>query len=101
MPTVNESVSESIVIADQPAGDIVRVDFSNVTLLLNFDGANASTVFTDSSGYARTVTPYNTAAISTAQSKFGGSSALFDSHGYLLPSHTAGDECTSVAVLVL
>ena len=51
------------------------------SLLLNFDGANNSTTFTDSSSYNHTGTVYETAKISTAQSKFDGSSGYFDSSG--------------------
>ena len=51
------------------------------SLLLHADGANNSTTFTDSSLNAVTVTPSGTAKISTAQSKFGGSSMLFDGTG--------------------
>jgi hypothetical protein len=55
---------------------------ANTTLLLHFDGADASTTFTDSSiggaGSPHTVTPNNNAQIDTAQSKFGGASGLFD-----------------------
>jgi hypothetical protein len=50
-------------------------------LLLHCDGVNASTTFTDSSANAFTVTPNGNAQISTAQSKFGGASALFDGSG--------------------
>lgn len=52
--------------------------FANVPLLLHMNGANGSTTFTDSSGTPKTVTAYNGAAISTAWSKFGGASGLFD-----------------------
>lgn len=51
------------------------------SLLLNFNGANNSTTFTDSSTYNNTVTRYGSAIISTAQSKFGGSSGYFDGVG--------------------
>jgi hypothetical protein len=60
-------------------------NFSSVSLLLHFSGTNGSTTFIDSSSNAITVTGYNGAQISTAQSKFGGSSAYFDgSNDYLL-----------------
>lgn len=49
------------------------------SLLLNFNGANNSTTFIDKLG--QTVTPYGDVKISTAQSKFGGSSAYFDGVG--------------------
>lgn len=55
----------------------------NVSLLLHFDGDNESTVFTDSSVNALTVTANGDAEISTAQSKFGGSSLLLSSSGSL------------------
>jgi hypothetical protein len=45
-------------------------------LLLHFDGTNGSTTFTDSSPDGLTVTGSGNAEISTAQSKFGGSSLL-------------------------
>lgn len=50
-------------------------------LLLHFDGANGSTTFTDNSQNALTVTVNGGAVISTAQSKFGGSSGYFDGNG--------------------
>lgn len=57
---------------------------ANVSLLLHMDGSNGSTTFTDSSTNALTVTAVNGAAISTAQSKFGGASGFFDgSNDYL------------------
>jgi hypothetical protein len=56
-------------------------DFANVSLLLHMDGSNGSTTFTDSSSNALTVTVGGDAQISTAQSKFGGASGLFDGNG--------------------
>jgi hypothetical protein len=53
-------------------------NYSNVSLLCHFDGSNGSTTFTDNSQNSRTITSNNGAAISTAQSKFGGASAYFD-----------------------
>lgn len=53
-------------------------NFANVSLLLHGDGTNGSTTITDSSGSPKTVTAVGNAAISTAQSKFGGASILFD-----------------------
>jgi len=59
--------------------------FGNVVLLLHMNGTNGSTSFVDSSSSAKTVTAYGGAAISTAQSKFGGSSGAFDgANTYLL-----------------
>lgn len=50
-------------------------------LLLNCNGTNGSTVFTDSSPNNFTGTVVGNAQISTAQSRFGGASALFDGNG--------------------
>lgn len=47
-------------------------------LMLHCNGVDASTTFTDSSLYLKTVTAYGNAQIDTAQSKFGGASGLFD-----------------------
>ncbi|CDX55876.1 hypothetical protein MPL3365_210106 [Mesorhizobium plurifarium] len=47
---------------------------ANVTALLNFDGSNGSTTITDASPIAAAWGITATAAIDTAQSKFGGSS---------------------------
>lgn len=70
--------------------------FESVSLLLHMNGTNGSTTFTDSSSNALTVTANGNAQISTAQSKFGGSSASFDgTEDYLIASlgsqNTAGE----------
>lgn len=51
---------------------------SYTKLLLHANGTNGSTTFIDSSYSHKAVTPVGTAQISTAQSVFGGASALFD-----------------------
>jgi hypothetical protein len=56
-------------------------DFASVSLLLPMDGADGSTTFTDRSSNSLTVTAFGDAQISTAQSKFGGASGLFDGSG--------------------
>jgi hypothetical protein len=56
-------------------------NFANVVLLLHGDGANGSTTIIDSSPSPKTVTAVGDAQISTAQSKFGGASILFDGSG--------------------
>ena len=53
-------------------------DFPKVKLLLPFDGSNGATSTTDSSNVNNSVTFVGTAQLSTAQSKFGGSSLLLD-----------------------
>jgi len=55
--------------------------YSKVSLLLKGDGANNSTTFTDNSVLPKTMTRTGDAKISTAQSKFGGSSMCFDGSG--------------------
>jgi hypothetical protein len=63
----------------------------NVSLLLNGNGTNGSTTFTDSSSYGHTVTANGNAQISTTQSKFGGASMYFDGSGdYLEVPPSAG-----------
>lgn len=52
--------------------------FSNVVLLLHFDGSNGSTTITDSSSYANTITCYNGAALTTTAQKFGSACSLTD-----------------------
>jgi len=52
--------------------------YSSLTLLLPMNGANGSTAFTDYSPLASTITVNGNAQISTAQSKWGGASGLFD-----------------------
>ncbi len=61
-----------------PEGD---VHFSKVAALLPFDGTNGATSTTDSSNSNHTVTFGGDAEISTAQSKFGGSSLSLDGNG--------------------
>jgi hypothetical protein len=62
--------------SDEPTGGDPYWD--DVALLLHMDGTNGSTTFTDSSQYVRTVSRFGNTQISTAQSKFGGASGLFD-----------------------
>lgn len=56
-------------------------DYGMVVLLLHADGANGSTTLTDYSQVPHAFTVAGNAKISTAQSVFGGSSALFDGAG--------------------
>ena len=56
-------------------------EYSNVRLLLHCDGANTSTSFPDASTQIYTVTANGDAQVSTAQSVFGGASAVFDGTG--------------------
>ena len=63
----------------------------STALLLNFNGSNGSTTFTDSSPNNLAVTATGGAAISTAQSKFGGASAYFDGNGDYLQVSNEGE----------
>jgi hypothetical protein len=62
---------------------LIKKNFNvnDVSLLLKMDGSNGSTSFIDSSKNNITVTAFGNAQISTAQSKFDGSSAYFDGTG--------------------
>ncbi|SVD27381.1 uncharacterized protein METZ01_LOCUS380235, partial [marine metagenome] len=61
--------------AGTTTGDVY---FPQTKLLLPFDGANAATTTSDLSNRNATVTFNGNASISTAQSKFGGSSLYLD-----------------------
>ncbi len=60
-------------------------------LLLHGNGADGSTTITDSSDAPHTVTVGGDAQIDTAESKFGGSSFLFDGTGDYLTSADSAD----------
>ena len=62
---------------------------SNAKLVLHANGTNGSTIFSDSSSGAKTVTTNGNAQITTAQSKFGGASGLFDGRGDYLSAPSA------------
>jgi hypothetical protein len=64
------------------------VYYPQTSLLMHFNGTNGSTTMTDNSKNNVTVTATNGAAISTAQSKFGGSSVLFDGTNDYLTTNT-------------
>jgi len=69
---------------------VSTVGDSTVSLLLHMEGLNNGTTFADKSYSPKTVTAYGNAKISTAASKFGGSSAAFDGNGdYLMWPKTA------------
>lgn len=66
-------------------------NFGSVVALIHADGTNNSTAFTDNSTKNRTITVGGNAVISTAQSKFGGSSASFDGSGDYLSMGPSSD----------
>jgi hypothetical protein len=63
------------------APNIEDPNFSNVVLLVDGDGADASTSFTDDGFVGRSLTTVGNAQVDTAQSKFGGASILLDGNG--------------------
>lgn len=65
--------------------------FASVVALLHGDGSNGSTTITDHSASAKTWTVGGNAAISTAQSKFGGASIAFDGSGDYLTTASHAD----------
>jgi hypothetical protein len=67
----------------------MAVDDSYTKSLLHFDGADASTTFTDESG--KTWTRSGNTQIDTAQYKFGGASCFFDGSGDYLYSDGSSD----------
>lgn len=73
---------------DSPAV-ITDASFGSVQLLLHMNGSTGSVVFTDVKGH--TVTASGNAQISTAQSKFGGASGLFDGTGDYLTVTNSSD----------
>jgi hypothetical protein len=63
--------------------------WDQVVALLHFNGSNGSTTITDQKSHTFTCT--GNAAISTAQSKFGGASAAFDGTGDYISAPTSAD----------
>lgn len=56
-------------------------DDAFLSLLLNMNGADNGTTFTDTSPYKNSISVFGNAKTSIVQSKFGGSSALYDGNG--------------------
>jgi hypothetical protein len=85
---VGNTVSNQSVNINSDEGDS---NYNNVSLLLHMNGTNGSTTFTDNSPTPKTVTRFGDAQISTLQSKFGGSSGLFDGTGDYLTIPSSSD----------
>lgn len=64
---------------------------TNTSLLLHGDGTDGSTTFDDDSPTDHTMTPVGNVQIDTSQSKFGGSSILFDGTGDYLTAADSTD----------
>lgn len=82
------AATDYVTFANLPAATYENVSTASSTVaLLHCDGANASTTITDSGVLLSNWTAAGNAQISTAQSKFGGSSLYFDGTGdYVTPT---------------
>ena len=85
-----------------PGSAPILTPSTDVKLLLNMNGSNGSTSFTDSSTVARSVTAAGNTQLSTSVKKYGTASAYFDgtgdyisclNWGTLTPSDTITVEC--------
>lgn len=65
-------------------------DFANVQLLLGFNGSNGATSTSDESSVGRTISFVGSAALSTAQKKFGSASLLSATSSYVQTSSDSG-----------
>lgn len=100
LPVACKTVLQSSldITANDPGAPALDAQYANQLLMLHGDGANGSKTMTDSSPAPKTATAYGGAVVSTAQSKFGGSSLYFDglSSSYIDFPYTAivtsGDE---------
>jgi hypothetical protein len=70
-------------------GHTITAHYAASTLLLHCDGSDGSTTFTDVMGHS--ITANGNVQIDTAQSKFGGASALFDGAGDYLSTADSAD----------
>ena len=86
--TIANFSHKKIIVPSQPPGDEY---FDNVSLLLNMEGANNSTLFIDSSKNNFTVSRYGQASISTTIFKYSNSSGFLPLSGvsYLAAPQTA------------
>ncbi len=68
------------------------VNDANTVLLVHADGTNASTIFRDDNGVRapKGIAAVGNAQVDTAQSQFGGTSALFDGSGDHLRAYNVG-----------
>jgi len=78
-----------------------NIYYPNTVLLLHGNGVNAGTSFPDTSAIPKTISPGGNAQTSTAQSKFNGSSMLFDGAGDYLTSADSADWDFGVADFTL
>jgi len=85
MPGASEEIDYVGIARHNWAGRTVRVygalNVADYALMLHLDGVDGSQVFADSSNNTKVTTSNGGAAVDTAQSKFGGGSALFAGTG--------------------
>jgi hypothetical protein len=81
------------VIEEWNSASIVGGDtyYSSCSLLMHFSGSDGSTTFIDNSPVTKSFTVNGNSQISTAQSKFGGTSAYFDGTGDYLSTNSSND----------
>lgn len=85
MPSISYAGRRAVGPPPQPS-------FSNVKLLMGFEGADGSTTFTDESSIGHSLTRSGNAQIDTAQFKYGASSGLFDGTGDFLTVNSSGSD---------
>jgi len=71
-----------LALLNAPSPPSPPVDY-NTVLWLKFEGANGSTIFTDSSSQNNTITRYGSPSITTSNSKFGNSCLGINATSYL------------------
>jgi hypothetical protein len=81
------------VIEEWNSASIVGGDtyYSSCSLLMHFSGSDGSTTFIDNSPVTKSFTVNGNSQISTAQSKFGGTSAYFDGTGDYLSTNSSNN----------
>ncbi len=82
---INSAASSNYTWRGNPNYDVTLANDidANTFLAIHANGVDASATFIDSSSTANTLTAVGDAQIDTAQSKFGGASALFDGNDYI------------------
>ncbi|TIW11985.1 MAG: LamG domain-containing protein [Mesorhizobium sp.] len=80
-----------------PPGGGGDPNFSNVKLLLGFEGEDSATTLTDESSAAHSFTAFGNAQIDTADFKYGTSSGLFDGSGDYWSTPSSSDFRLSAA----
>jgi hypothetical protein len=85
-PGINQTITLSLVPGAADGGAATDPDFSSVSLLLPFDGANGATTFADASSNAFTITTFGSASLVTADKVFGSASLEINGSGAYIES---------------